>query len=110
MTERVQGEFHMGVLRRIIWWDFERASWQWDVLCLLIVFFIFLTPKSWFGRGPGIAEEPKRIIFKDSKIGRDAANLESRLRELTGNPNLQVEHHQVKTDMSGETYFDVVTK
>jgi len=35
-------------IKRIVLWDFERASWQWDVLCLLIMCFIFLTPKSWF--------------------------------------------------------------
>jgi hypothetical protein len=35
-------------MKRILLWDFERASWQWDVLCILIMAFIFLTPKSWF--------------------------------------------------------------
>jgi len=39
----------MAVLKKIVLWDFERASWQWDVLCLLIMAFIFLTPKAWFG-------------------------------------------------------------
>lgn len=35
-------------IRRVINWDYERASWQWDVLCLVCLFFIFLTPKAWF--------------------------------------------------------------
>ena len=34
--------------KSVIAWSYERASWQWDVLCLLILCFIFLTPKSWF--------------------------------------------------------------
>jgi hypothetical protein len=35
-------------VRRVINWDYERASWQWDVLCLVCLIFIFLTPKAWF--------------------------------------------------------------
>jgi hypothetical protein len=38
------------MIRNIIWWSYERASWQWDVLCILIMAFIFLTPKAWFER------------------------------------------------------------
>ena len=35
-------------MKNVINWNYERASWQWDVLCLVIVAFIFLTPKAWF--------------------------------------------------------------
>jgi hypothetical protein len=35
-------------VKSIINWSYERASWQWDVLCLVILCFIFLTPKAWF--------------------------------------------------------------
>jgi len=35
-------------VKNIINWSYERASWQWDLLCVLIMCFIFLTPKAWF--------------------------------------------------------------
>ena len=35
-------------MKRLILWDHERGTWQYDVFCLLIVAFIFLTPKTWF--------------------------------------------------------------
>ncbi len=35
-------------MKNVINWNYERASWQWDVLCILILVFIFLTPKEWF--------------------------------------------------------------
>jgi hypothetical protein len=35
-------------MKNVINWNYERASWQWDVLCLVILAFIFLTPKEWF--------------------------------------------------------------
>ena len=34
--------------KKILFWTYSRTSWQWDVLCVLILVFIFLTPKSWF--------------------------------------------------------------
>jgi hypothetical protein len=40
----------LSTLRNIINWNYERASWQWDVLCLVCLMFIFLTPKEWFNR------------------------------------------------------------
>ena len=35
-------------VKTVINWSYERASWQWDVLCLVILCFIFLTPNAWF--------------------------------------------------------------
>jgi hypothetical protein len=33
-----------GVIKKIILWSYERGSWQWDILCVVILGFIFLTP------------------------------------------------------------------
>ncbi len=35
-------------MKNVINWNYERGSWQWDVLCIVILAFIFLTPKEWF--------------------------------------------------------------
>jgi hypothetical protein len=35
-------------VKRFIWWDFARASWQYDVMVAIILAFIFLTPREWF--------------------------------------------------------------
>ena len=35
-------------MKNIILWNHKRGTWQYDVFCLLIIAFIFLTPKSWF--------------------------------------------------------------
>ena len=40
--------------KKIAFWNYSRTSWQWDVLCVLILAFIFLTPKSWFVSHPPI--------------------------------------------------------
>jgi len=42
------------MLKRFIFWDFPRASWQYDVVVALILAFVFLTPREWFRDQPRI--------------------------------------------------------
>lgn len=45
----------MSTLGRFFLWDFPRASWQYDVMCGLILAFIFLTPSDLFRDQPRAA-------------------------------------------------------
>ncbi len=44
-------KFRLGV-RRTVLWSYERGTWQYDVICLVILAFIFLTPRGWLGDRP----------------------------------------------------------
>lgn len=37
---------------RSVFWSYERGSWQYDVICAVILAFIFITPSSWFHDRP----------------------------------------------------------
>lgn len=39
-------------IKRFLFWDYPRAGWQYDVMCGLILAFIFLTPRVWFRDQP----------------------------------------------------------
>ena len=41
------------MMKSVVLWNYERGSWQYDVFCLLIIAFIFLTPKDWFNKRDG---------------------------------------------------------
>ncbi len=41
-----------GSIRRFIFWDFARASWQYDVVVGLILICIFAIPRDWFKDQP----------------------------------------------------------
>ncbi len=41
-----------GTSRRLLFWDFPRASWQYDIVVSLILIFIFATPRDWFHDQP----------------------------------------------------------
>ena len=42
-------------LGRLIFWEFKRTSWQWDIIVTLILAFIFLTPRDVFRDQPRAA-------------------------------------------------------
>ncbi len=42
------------VFRRLILWDYQRGVWQYDVICAIIILFIFCSPREWFRDQPRI--------------------------------------------------------
>jgi hypothetical protein len=44
-------------MKRVIKWEYDRGSWQYDLFCLLIIAFIFLTPKTWFNNARTLATQ-----------------------------------------------------
>ncbi len=43
------------MLKRLIFWDFPRASWPYDLVVGLILIFIFATPRAFFHDQPKAA-------------------------------------------------------
>jgi len=58
-------------MKNVINWNYERASWQWDVLCLVILAFIFLTPKEWFDNRKAPANQTAVPVVKQDDRLRD---------------------------------------
>ncbi|CDM64962.1 hypothetical protein [Pyrinomonas methylaliphatogenes] len=83
------------VLKRIFFWAYGRTTWQYDVLCLLILAFIFLTPKSWFQsgepNGPTGHRTITRVVVMADEVGDapDVRKLEGRLRTVV-NRNVEI--------------------
>lgn len=55
------------MLKNIIQWNYERGTWPYDIFCLLIVAFIFLTPKAWFEkRDIGATRTPQTAVQQEA--------------------------------------------
>ena len=39
-------------LKRFIFWEYKRGSWQYDIVVAGILAFLFLTPRAWFKDQP----------------------------------------------------------
>jgi hypothetical protein len=85
-------------LKKIFFWNYARNTWQWDVLCVVILIFIFLTPKSWFsvGERPKVSEHQSAsaltLVLSPEVIANEAdkVQIEQQIRALTGRPNPEV--------------------
>ena len=57
-------------LKKTLFWSYERGTWQYDLLCVLILAFIFFTPNELFhkdgtaashsGQAAGISSEMQK--------------------------------------------------
>jgi hypothetical protein len=107
------------MLKRFILWDFPRGGWQYDVVVGIILAFIFLTPREWFGDQPRIpkassiamisSENGAAAFFVDANLATgnpDAEALRAKLTELlrirTGDKRLNVTRVEAVRDSESE--------
>jgi hypothetical protein len=43
----------------LLFWNFRRGSWQYDLVVAAILFFIFATPRAWFSDSP----RPRTVVL-----------------------------------------------
>ncbi len=66
--ERARAKIKLFLLRSIFW-SYERGSWQYDVICAVILAFIFLTPRSWFQDRPTLQLTDLRHVQGVVEVG-----------------------------------------
>ena len=88
----------LGLLKKVFFWNYERNTWQWDALCVVILIFIFLTPKWWFENG----ERERRSGHQSAAVStvticpelvdntQDKGRMEQLVRSSTNRPNAEV--------------------
>lgn len=86
-------------LKKMLFWSYERGSWQYDVMCVLILAFIFLAPNRFFH--PRSMSTP--LVVRGDEIGEidpnDIGAIEERLRQA-GHP-VRVSRIEKTQDSSG---------
>ena len=96
----------MGLLsnsaRKIVFWTYPRTSWQWDVLCLLILVFIFLTPKGWFETSE--LRRLRTVVISADVVGSqaDRDGIERRAKEVAAQPRGRVTAVRELRDTEGK--------
>jgi hypothetical protein len=88
---------------RTIFWSYERGSWPYDVMVLVILAFVLLTPRSWFHDQPqtsAFQESGVRLIHqnpgdKTRTYRLDAKLLDPKKRGPRQSPELERETHDV---------------
>jgi len=106
------------MLKRFILWDFQRGSWQYDVMVGIILAFIMLTPRDWFRDQPKMpsassitmlpSENGGSVFFVDSQFlagtaeNRRVAKLTQVLQTRMSDLHLNVIRIEPILDSEGE--------
>lgn len=95
-------------MKDILLWKYERASPQWDVLCILCLAFIFLTPKVWFDKKETpAATRNVRLIVKADGFSTEKSEMEKRIREISGYQNAEILDWRERQNAQGETFYEI---
>ena len=94
--------FLSNAFRKVVFWNYPRTSWQWDVLCVLILVFIFLTPKSWFKTAE--LRGQRTLVLPIELVGAqpDRGIIEWRARQVAGRPEGRVSGLREQRDSAGK--------
>ena len=98
-------------IKDFVLWSYARNTWQWDVLCVLILVFIFLTPKSCFVSGErqnrsGPQTQAISTIILGPEVvdnGTDRDKIAERIRAVTGRSNIDIVNVRPRVGSDGKT-------
>lgn len=108
------------IIKKLFFWGYERNTWQYDVLCALILAFIFLTPQHWFDSGTGMKNRPagepaagqahqNSVASEIILVGVDnfpaqmaQSEIEQRVRNITGRTEIEILGIRQRLDQSGK--------
>jgi hypothetical protein len=99
------------ILKKLFFWNYARNTWQWDVLCVVCLVFIFLTPSSWWKTG----ERPKAKVHQSPVVAtlvlgpelvaneQDKVQIAERVKERTGRSQVEVLNVRKVVSADGRT-------
>jgi hypothetical protein len=103
-------------LVRIIFWPYERMSWPYDLVVVLIVLFVLATPRNWFHDQPqssALASSSVQMVSEDSAAQTQTYRVDAKLlapekRTAKSTPELERETHGILgrtvEDLKGHTF------
>ena len=96
-----------GLIKKFVLWDYDRETTVYLVFCLLIVAFIFLTPKSWFDKREKLATQTSRLIVKAKDFSPEESERKRKVKELSGNPNAEIVDLKERQNTNGDVYYEI---
>ena len=94
-------------VRNTIFWSYERGSWPYDLMVVLIVLFVLFTPGKWFHDEPlvnGAGDSGVMLIAQDDATRTETYRIDSKLfpastasqdKGRDGGPELERRTHEI---------------
>jgi len=100
--------------QKLFFWSYGRTTWQYDVLCVLILAFIFLTPGEWFENSERGHREPHQngsmaattrllLVWPENLPATpDTQDVKRRVQSLTNRADVRVKGLHPVRDAGGQ--------
>jgi hypothetical protein len=93
-------------LKKIFFWNYARNTWQWDLLCVVFLIFIFLTPKWWFEDSERLRNTLHQTVILSPEVvssEADKGQIEQRVKAMTGRTKVEILAVRPVVDSEGRT-------
>jgi len=100
----------LSTLKKILFWSYERGSWQYDIMCVLILAFIFLSPNKIF-QSRVAATRP--LVVRAAELGPvDPNNLDRAIQDYLNRMGYATHISRIEKaeDSTGDTNYVVYQK
>ena len=88
-------------LKKTLFWSYERGSWQYDVMCVLILAFVFFAPNSLFHSADADRTQP--LVVSGEQFGTSQPNQEEMRKYLSKTFGHDVEISRIETVTDNES-------
>ena len=63
--------FIFSTLKKILFWSYERGTWQYDLMCVVILIFVFAMPNKWLDShgSSALRPLPSQVFITRDELG-----------------------------------------
>jgi hypothetical protein len=99
-------------LKKTLFWSYERGSWQYDLMCVLILAFCFFGPNSLF-HSTDAAIEQSYVITREELGAVEPGRIEEKIVEYLKANGHEIKNPRIETvtdNASGKIKYQVYAK
>jgi hypothetical protein len=86
----------LNIVKRVLFWSYDRGAWQYDVAVVAILIFVLATPRGWFQDQPtaGQASAGAQVVLVSQDGARRTYRVDARVIAPPMRPELANDLHK----------------
>ena len=87
---------------RGFFWTYERGTWQYDIMVILILAFVFLTPRHWFRDQPTVSPAISDVVLLRNEAAGQVYRLRASLLDVQSDDTVVQSARRVLRTVTGK--------